>query len=143
MPAGLGPAPTPANLAAGKHFVHQDGREVFKRRAPYGRSVARVLAQLGLSGDDIDYLVPHQANRRIIEPTAKRLGIGLDRVVINIDRVANTTAATIPLAMADAFDDGRLQPGSRVMLAAFGGGFSWGACYLTFGRTPDQDESET
>ena len=92
-----------------------------------------LLAELGLSGDDVDLLVPHQANRRIIEPTARRAGIPLEKVVINLDRVANTTGATIPLALAHAAAEGRLNHGTRVLLAAFGGGFAWGACYFTWG----------
>jgi len=93
-----------------------------------------LLDRLELSADDIDLMVPHQANLRIIEPTARRLGLSMDRVVVNIDRVANTTAATIPLALADAEADGRLPSGSRLLLVAFGGGFAWGSCYLTWGR---------
>ena len=78
--------------------------------------------------------MPHQANLRIIEPTAERLGLPMSKVVVNIDRVANTTAGTIPLALSDALADGRLRAGSRVLLVAFGGGLTWGACYLTWGR---------
>ncbi len=93
-----------------------------------------LLGRLSLTKADIDLLVPHQANLRIIEPTATRLGVPMDKVVVNIERVANTTAGTIPLALADAFADGRLKNGSRVLLVAFGGGLTWGALYLTWGR---------
>jgi 3-oxoacyl-[acyl-carrier-protein] synthase-3 len=92
------------------------------------------MKQLKLTVADIDLLVPHQANLRILEPTANRLGLPMSKVVINIDRVANTTAGTIPLALGDAFADGRLKTGTRVLLAAFGGGLTWGSLYLTWGR---------
>lgn len=123
-----------AAIERGDHFLKQDGRAVFPHAVRRMAEVAgELLDNLELDGSDVDLLIPHQANRRIIEPTAKRLGLPLDKVVINIDRVANTTAGTIPLALADAANDGRLQPGTRCMLVAFGGGFSWGACYLTWG----------
>ncbi|MEK7414746.1 MAG: 3-oxoacyl-[acyl-carrier-protein] synthase III C-terminal domain-containing protein, partial [Planctomycetota bacterium] len=93
-----------------------------------------LLASHGLTAADVDLLVPHQANLRILEPTAERLGIPRDKVVINMDRFGNTTAATIPLALADAEADGRLKPGTRVLIVAFGGGLTWGAVYLTWGR---------
>ncbi len=93
-----------------------------------------LLAELGLTTADVDLLVPHQANLRIIEPTAQRLGLPMERVVVNIERVGNTTAGTIPLALAEATADGRLVDGSRVLMVAFGGGLTWGAAYLTWGR---------
>jgi len=93
-----------------------------------------LLKTLQLTRNDIDLLVPHQANLRIIEPIAARLGVPMDKVVVNIATRANTTGATIPLALYDAEADGRLKSGSRVMLVAFGGGFTWGAAYLTWGR---------
>ncbi|MHC5067057.1 MAG: beta-ketoacyl-ACP synthase III [Planctomycetota bacterium] len=133
IPASGSAAPRSGDSTA-LPFVHQEGREVFKHAV---RRMAQVssslLKRLDKSGDDIDLLVPHQANLRIIEPTARRLGLPMDKVVVNIEHRANTTAATIPLALADAYDDGRLRPGTRVMLAAFGGGFAWGAAYFTFG----------
>jgi len=126
---------TPQSLAAGDHFVKQNGRAVFTQAIRRMTEVcANLLSGLGLSANDVDLLVPHQANLRIIEPIAARLGVPMGRVVVNIDTVANTTAGTIPLALADAQRDGRLRPGSRVLLAAFGGGLTWGACYLTWGR---------
>ncbi len=117
------------------HFVHQNGRVVFQNAV---RRMTEVVDSLmgvyALTKDDIDLLVPHQANLRIIEPIADRIGLSMDKVVVNIDRLANTTAATIPLALADAEADGRLKSGTRVMLVAFGGGLTWGACYLRWGR---------
>ncbi len=122
-------------LSQRQQYLKQDGRVVFQAAIRRMAEVsASLIGRLGLTTADIDLLVPHQANRRIIEPTARRLGIEMDRVVVNLDRCANTTGATIPLALADAAADGRLVDGSRILLAAFGGGFAWGACYLTWGR---------
>ncbi len=122
-------------LAANRNKIQQNGKVVFQHAI---RRMAEVCSNLmkthNITADDVDLLVPHQANRRILEPTAERLGIPLERVVINIELVANTTAGTIPLALDEAFNDGRLKPGSRVLLAAFGGGLTWGACYFTWGR---------
>jgi 3-oxoacyl-[acyl-carrier-protein] synthase III len=126
---------TPHVLELGEQYVKQNGRVVFTHAIRRMSEVCvSLMKKLQLQVNDIDLLVPHQANLRIIEPTAERLGLTMDKVVVNIDRVANTTAGTIPLALADAFADGRLKKGSRVMLAAFGGGLTWGAVYLTWGR---------
>lgn len=125
---------TPAALAAKQDKVKQNGKAIFQQAVRRMAEVSEsLLKTLGLTTADIDLLVPHQANRRIIEPTAARLGLPLDQVIINIDRVANTTAGTIPIALDDAFTAGRLVPGTRVLLVAFGGGLTWGACYLTWG----------
>lgn len=133
--SGSAHIPTSEALARGDQFVKQNGRTVFTHAVRRMSEVCvSLLERLQLTKDDIDLLVPHQANLRIIEPTASRLGVSMDKVVINIERVANTTAGTIPLALADAFADGRLKKGSRVMLAAFGGGLTWGSLYLTWGR---------
>jgi 3-oxoacyl-[acyl-carrier-protein] synthase-3 len=113
----------------------QNGRSVFSHAVRAMADVAqKCLQDQGLTGNDVDLVVPHQANLRIIEATAERLGVGMDRVVVNINLLGNTTAGTLPLALADAADDGRLKDGTRVLLAAFGGGFTWGSCYLTWGR---------
>jgi len=126
---------SPEVLERGEQFVKQNGRTVFTHAIRRMSEVCvSLMKTLHITVSDIDLLVPHQANLRIIEPTAQRLGLTMDKVVINIERVANTTAGTIPLALADAFTDGRLKPGTRIMLAAFGGGLTWGALYLTWGR---------
>jgi 3-oxoacyl-[acyl-carrier-protein] synthase III len=126
---------TPDVLERGEQFVKQNGRTVFTHAIRRMSEVCLSLMKtLNITVSDIDLLVPHQANLRIIEPTAQRLGLPMDKVVVNIERVANTTAGTIPLALADAYLDGRLKPGTRMMLAAFGGGLTWGALYLTWGR---------
>ncbi|KXK60745.1 3-oxoacyl-ACP synthase [Micromonospora rosaria] len=116
------------------------GRSVYKH-AINRMSLAstRVLEQMGWTVDDVDWLVAHQANRRILTATAETIGIAPERAVINVDRVANTSAASIPLAFADAVEAGAFTPGDRVLLAAFGGGATWGAAALTWpdlGPTP-------
>lgn len=133
--SGSAQPPTPEALARGDHFLKQNGKTVFthaiRRMAEVSLSLLR---SLGLSAADVDLVVPHQANLRIIEPTAERIGVPMSKVVINLDRYGNTTAATIPLALADAEADGRLRPGTRVLLVAFGGGLTWGAAYVVWGR---------
>ncbi len=113
------------------HYVHQDGQAVFKYAV---RNMAdaceRLLKRNHLTGSDIDCFIPHQANLRIISATGDRLGLRPDATIINIDRYGNTTAATIPLAMATAIEDGRLKKGSLVMLASVGAGFTTGATLL-------------
>ena len=126
---------TPERISQRAQFIKQNGRTVFSHAVRAMCEVSTsLLKTLGRSRDDIDLLVPHQANSRIIEPIAQRLGLPMSKVVMNIETCANTTGGTIPLALADAFADGRLTTGTRCMLVAFGGGFTWGACYLTWGR---------
>jgi 3-oxoacyl-[acyl-carrier-protein] synthase-3 len=132
MPAGGSLHPTThATLDAKQHFVHQDGGSVYKVAVRKMAELSeRVLKNNDLQGSDIDTFIPHQANRRIIEATADRLGMDLARVVINIDRYGNTTAATIPLAMDTALAEGTLKKGNMVLLASFGGGYTIGATLL-------------
>ena len=107
------------------------GREVFRHAVTNLASVlGEVMADVGLSAEDIDWVVPHQANRRIIESTAERMGLPMDRVMVTIHKFGNTTAATIPLCLWDY--EAHLKTGDRMILAAFGGGFTWGASYLTW-----------
>jgi 3-oxoacyl-[acyl-carrier-protein] synthase-3 len=115
-------------------LLRQNGRAVFTHAVRGMAEIAdELLKGLGLNVGDVDLLVPHQANRRIIEAVAERFRLPMERVVVNLDLLGNTTAATLPLALAEAERDGRLRAGSRVLLVAFGGGFAWGACYLTWG----------
>jgi len=110
------------------HFVYQEGRQVFKFAVKgMADAAAEIMERNGLQGDDVRYLVPHQANLRIIDATANRMGISRDKVMINIDRYGNTTAATIPLCLADW--EHELKRGDNLVFAAFGGGFTWGATY--------------
>ncbi len=132
MPAGGSLHPASAETVAAKmHYVHQDGGAVYKTAVRKMAELAeRVLERNEVLGSDLDCFIPHQANRRIIVSTAERLGLPLERVVINIDRFGNTTAATIPLAMQTAMEDGRLRKGGTVLLASFGGGYTVGTTLL-------------
>lgn len=110
------------------HFVKQDGAQVFKYAVRKMYEACRGLLERNhLTVDDIAVLIPHQANRRIIAATAERLGINCDKVIINIDRYGNTTAATIPLATRDALQCGKLKKGDWVLFAAVGAGYTLGA----------------
>jgi 3-oxoacyl-[acyl-carrier-protein] synthase-3 len=107
------------------------GREVFKHAVVNLSTVlSDVLAEAGLQNADLDWLVPHQANARILEATARKLGMPREKVVITVDRHANTSAASVPLALDTAIADGRIKPGDLVMLEAMGGGFTWGASLI-------------
>ncbi len=117
-----------------EHFVYQDGKSVFKAAVKGMADVSvAVMEKSGLKSEDIAYLVPHQANLRIIDATAKRMGITPDMVTINIEKYGNTTAATIPLCLTEYYRDGKFKKGDNLILAAFGGGFSWGAIHLVWG----------
>ncbi len=111
--------------------VRMKGREVFRHAVVNLATVLEaVLDHTGLTADDIDWVVPHQANQRILDATARKLGLPAEKVVITVDRHANTSAASVPLALDTAVRDGRIQPGHLVMLEAMGGGFTWGACLI-------------
>ncbi|MGD9152176.1 MAG: beta-ketoacyl-ACP synthase III [Gammaproteobacteria bacterium] len=115
------------------HYMYQDGRAVFKKAVKSMADAAYDIVQRNnLQSDDIAYLVPHQANLRIIDATAKRLGIEKEKVIINIDKYGNTTAATIPLCLVEYYRAGKFKKGDNLILAAFGGGYTWGAIYLTW-----------
>ncbi len=121
--------PTHETIDKRMHYLYQDGRTVFKYAVEGMADIAaEVMEKNGLTGDDIRYLVPHQANMRIIDATARRMGITRDKVMLNIENYGNTTAATIPLCLYDWEHD--LSAGDNLVLAAFGGGFTWGATYL-------------
>jgi 3-oxoacyl-[acyl-carrier-protein] synthase-3 len=108
--------------------LRMEGKEVFRHAVEkLANVVQEALKANGMTGADVDWLVPHQANKRIIDGMARKLGLGSNRVVVTIDRHANTSAASIPLALAEAADDGRLKQGQIVLLEAIGGGLVWGA----------------
>lgn len=114
-------------------FVHMDGREVFRHAVVrLAEAAEQALDSHGLTAADIDWLVPHQANQRIIESTIKRLGISPDKVVVTVDRHANTSAASIPLALEAAVSDGRIKVGDLLVMEAMGGGFTWGSALVRF-----------
>ena len=111
------------------HYIHQEGPSVFKFAVTNMADVAAaIMEKNNLTGDDVKWLVPHQANKRIIDATANRMGIGEDKVMINIQRYGNTTAATIPLCLHDY--ESQIQKGDNLILAAFGGGFTWGSVFI-------------
>jgi len=132
MPGGGSLHPSSKETVANKmHYVHQDGQQVFKFAVRKQTELClKLLERNGLNGSDIDVFIPHQANLRIINATAERLGLRNGNVIINIDRYGNTTAATIPLAMNTAIEEGKLKKGSLVMLASVGAGFTVGATLL-------------
>ncbi len=108
-----------------------NGREVFRHAViRLAEAVDEALAANGLSRRDVDWLVPHQANLRIIDAMGKRLGLPSDRVVVTVDRHANTSAASVPLALAEAVQDGRIRRGDLVLMEALGGGLTWGSALV-------------
>lgn len=116
---------------SGRPLLQMDGGAVFKFAVKVLEEVAlETLAAAGLQKSDIDWLIPHQANIRILQATAKKLDLGMDRVIVTVDRHANTSAASVPLALDEAVRDGRIQPGHHVLLEGVGGGFTWGAVLL-------------
>ena len=132
MPGGGSAHPATAETVAGKmHYVHQDGGAVFKIAVRKMAELSEaVLARNGLTAEELDVFIPHQANKRIILATAERLNLPEEKIVINIGEYGNTTAGTIPLAMHTALQQGRLKRGDKVLLAAFGGGFTVGSALL-------------
>jgi 3-oxoacyl-[acyl-carrier-protein] synthase-3 len=122
----------PGNVCGGKivgsPFLQMDGQAVFKFAVKVLDEVAReTLDMCGLTPADVDWLIPHQANVRILEATARKLGIDLAKLIVTVDRHGNTSAASVPLALDVAIRDGRIKPGHKVMLQGVGGGFTWGA----------------
>ncbi|MGD9386941.1 MAG: ketoacyl-ACP synthase III [Gammaproteobacteria bacterium] len=120
-----------------------EGQEIFKR-AVVGMSQAcqTVLEQCGMTPDDVDLVVPHQANQRIIEAVIKRAGLSMDRCFVNVDRYGNMSAATVPVALVEALEEGRIKPGANVLLTGFGGGLTWSAQLVRWGeRVVPLDES--
>lgn len=110
------------------HYVYQNGKKVFKHAVSGMANVsAEIIDRNNLSDKDVAYLIPHQANLRIIDAAAKKMGLAPEQVIINIKKYGNTTAATIPLAMSEAYSDGRLKKGDWIVTSAFGAGFTWGS----------------
>lgn len=130
IPAGGSAKPASHETVDNKeHFLYQEGRMVFKKATESMADITvEVMERNGLKAEDVAWLVPHQANKRIIEATAKRAGVSMDKVMLNIQHYGNTTAATIPLCLYDWKD--QLKKGDNIILSAFGGGFTWGAMYL-------------
>ena len=115
------------------HYIFQDGKAVFKVAVKGMADISvEIMNRNNLKSEDIAYLVPHQANLRIIDATAQRMGITKDKVTINIDKYGNTTAATIPLCLTEYYRDGKIKRGDKLVLSAFGAGYTWGAIYLVW-----------
>lgn len=126
--------PSHETVDKGMHYLYQDGKAVFKVAVKGMADISYELMKKNkLSSNDIAYLVPHQANMRIIDATAERMGLSRDKVMININKYGNTTAATIPLCLVEYYRDKKIKKGDNLILAAFGAGFTWGAAYLTWG----------
>jgi 3-oxoacyl-[acyl-carrier-protein] synthase-3 len=135
VPAGgsLHPA-SKDTLEKKMHYVYQDGKTVFKFAVKRMAEVSKaILDKNGLHGDDVSLFIPHQANRRIIDAAAERCGLHKDQVFVNINRYGNTTAGTIPIAIDEAVELNRLAEGDLLLLAAFGGGFTWGSMLIRWG----------
>jgi len=136
IPAGGSRRPASEDTVANReHYLRMNGQEVFRRAVRIVvESASNALVRGGVGVDDVTWFAPHQANVRIIEAAGQRLGIPAERTLVNIDRYGNTSAASIPLVLAEAADDGRLQPGDLVLLSGFGAGLTWGSALLRWGR---------
>jgi len=120
----------------GMHYLYQDGKAVFKVAVIGMAEVsAEIMQRNGLTGNDVDWLVPHQANLRIIDACAERMGLDRSKVMVNIDRYGNTTAATIPLCLSEWWHGGKLRSGQTIVLSSFGAGFTWGAVLMKWNAT--------
>ncbi len=134
LPAGGSRTPASANtLEAKQHFIQMSGREVFKFAVKVmNTATVDVLNKAGMSKDEIDLFIPHQANVRIINSAMERLNLTEDRVMINVQKYANTSAASIPLALVEAVEEGRIKEGDKVVMVGFGGGLTWGASVIVW-----------
>ena len=131
-PGGGSSDPISAKIVTERnHYMKMAGREVFKHAVLTMAEACDVaMERAGVTGEQIDLLVPHQANIRIIEATAKHAGMPMSKVMVNVDRFGNTSSASIPLALVQAEEEGRLKPGMLVLLVAFGAGFTWGSAVI-------------
>ena len=126
---------TPETIAAGEQYLKMQGQEVFRRAVRAVVDSARMtLDRAGVTASDVAWFVPHQANIRIIDSAAGRLGISEERTIVNIERYGNTSAASIPLALAEAADDGRVRDGDLVLMSGFGAGMTWGSALVRWGK---------
>ena len=135
MPAGgsLNPA-TDETVSKRMHYVKQNGATVFKSAVKGMYDITqKIMSNNNISNENVDLFIAHQANKRIIDATAKKMGLNKNQVLINIDKYANTTAASIPLALCDAYENKMLNIGNNLILTAFGAGFTWGSCLIKWG----------
>ena len=122
------------------YFVQMQGQEVFKHAVRRMHDITiDLLGRNGLTTDDVDLFIPHQANMRIIDALARKIGIPLDKIFVNLERYGNTSAASIPIALTEAFQSGAIRPGMRVVLTSIGGGFTWASCLMTFAPRPEKE----
>jgi 3-oxoacyl-[acyl-carrier-protein] synthase-3 len=129
--------PTPDTMARHGHYLRMDGRETYRYATrTLARSALTAIERAGLTPDDISLFVPHQANIRIIESVAKQLGLAMERVYVNVDRYGNTSAASVPIALSEAVERGRVRPGDRLVFVAFGSGYTSGAAVLEWTADP-------
>ena len=138
LPAGGSKSPPSAEtVARGEHFIRMEGRETYRfATKTLASSALAAIERAGLHPDEIDLVIPHQANVRIIEAVAKGLGFPMERIFVNVDRFGNTSAASVPLALAEAVDTGRVRMGDRIVFVAFGAGFTSGAVALEWSADP-------
>jgi 3-oxoacyl-[acyl-carrier-protein] synthase-3 len=134
--AGGSRLPTsPQTIAEGAHWMSMEGQEVFRKAVRVVVESAQVaMTRAGLTSDDIDWFVPHQANARIVTAAASRLNLPAERCIVNIDRYGNTSAASIPVALAEAAEEGRIKDGDVVLISGFGAGMTWSSAVLRWGR---------
>lgn len=132
IPAGGSRCPlTGSNLKQRQQYLNMDGKKIYKHATKMMyHSVIRALNHVKLQKSDIDLLIPHQANQRILEAVAKKLSLANDKVMINIERYGNTSAASLPIALDEAIDQGKIKDGDIIVLTAFGAGFTWGTIVL-------------
>jgi 3-oxoacyl-[acyl-carrier-protein] synthase-3 len=131
---GTAEPPTHERISEGRHYLQMNGREVFKfATTTMGASLQRVLAQAHVSPDDVDLFIPHQANARIIEYAARQMGLPDDKVVMNVARYGNTSAASVPIALSEVLTEGRAKAGDTLALVAFGAGLTWAATIFDLG----------
>ncbi len=122
-------------------YIEMDGRKVFKfATRVMGEATLQALDKAGLTLDDIDLLIPHQANLRIIELAARHLKLPMDKIVVNLDRYGNTSAASIPIALVEALEDGRVRDGMNLVMVGFGGGLTWAAAVVRWGQPAEPVE---
>ena len=135
IPAGGSRLPTSAETVQNKqHFVRMDGGEVFRFAVTaMSQSATQAIAAAGLKPDDIDLFIPHQANIRIIQAAARSLKLPMERVFVNVDRYGNTSTASVPIALCEALEQGRVRPGDKLVLVGFGAGLSWAAAVVQWG----------
>ena len=135
------PGSVSSGAVCGRPLLQMEGNAVFKLAVKVLGDVAEeTLAAGGLAKSDLDWLIPHQANIRIIQATAKKLGLSMERVVTTVERHANTSAASVPLALDEAVRDGRIRSGQHVLLEGVGGGFTWGAVLMRYGYAGRKSE---